>query len=670
MLRALRDHYLRIDARSLGLFRVLFALVLIGDLFRRWCWLKEFYTNEGVLPNHNHLFNLKDNTRVWSVLHAFSTPGENHFAFAVFLVVYVLFLVGYKTRVFHALSLVALVSLSQRNILLENAGNYAAVALLAFTLLLPCGRRFSLDALLGSLAARHEKTAAELNDRSDRAWSPGPGESPTSMAALAILVQIALICVCTALQQKGAPWRDGSALHYALHVDRWVGDIGVAARGAPSGLLRVWTFGLYAAEVAVPILIFVPILRRFARGAAAALLAFYGLSFGLLFDFGLWGWTMVAAAALLLNGEWWDAAARKRSRPDRVRTVIYDTDCGVCLLICRVVKRLDALELLRFRGNDELAPPGEAGAEEQAPRSVPAAVTAELVQTTVVVVDPSGAFSTRGRAAAAIVGVLPLGRPISWFLRVPGISHLLDLFYDAVAVRRFRLSELLGYGTCGLPMSPEQRADHAAEMAGSPPPAARLAAFLRGSVRESIALIVFAAMLVQTARVNPLPVAIPEIKALEPVALWPRMMARWDMLAPEPPTTDGLMVIDAQTKGSKSVDPLTGLEPDFQLVTRPVHPGQLWSDYLDRIHDKEHWGAYEKAFKDYIVKGGPVIDVKIADNAISGLDAYWVTQASPPPGQREVSEPAEKAKIFTHSRGGRLGSDRPPSLRTDRKLMK
>lgn len=670
MLRALRDHYLRIDARSLGLFRVLFALVLIGDLLRRWYWLKEFYTNEGVLPNHNHLFNLKDNTRVWSVLHAFSTPGENHFAFAVFLVVYVLFLVGYKTRVFHALSLVALVSLSQRNILLENAGNYAAVALLAFTLLLPCGRRFSLDALLGSLAARHEKTAAELNDRKGRAWSPGPGESPTSMAALAILVQIALICVCTALQQKGAPWRDGSALHYALHVDRWVGDIGVAARGAPSGLLRVWTFGLYAAEVAVPILIFVPILRRFARGAAAALLAFYGLSFGLLFDFGLWGWTMLAAAALLLNGEWWDAAARKRSRPDRVRTVIYDTDCGVCLLICRVVKRLDALELLRFRGNDELAPPGEAGAEEQAPRSVPAAVTAELVQTTVVVVDPSGAFFTRGRAAAEIVGVLPLGRPISWFLRVPGISHLLDLFYDAVAVRRFRLSELLGYGTCGLPMSPEQRADHAAEMAGSPPPAARLAAFLRGSVREGIALIVFAAMLVQTARVNPLPVAIPEIKALEPVALWPRMMARWDMLAPEPPTTDGLMVIDAQTKGSKSVDPLTGLEPDFQLVTRPVRPGQLWSDYLDRIHDKEHWGAYEKAFKDYIVKGGPVIDVKIAENAISGLDAYWVTQASPLPGQREVSEPAEKAKIFTHSRGGRLGADRPPSLRTDRKLMK
>ena len=58
MLKALKDHYLRIDARSLGLFRVLFGLVLIGDLLRRWVWLRDFYSNEGVLPNHNHLFNL------------------------------------------------------------------------------------------------------------------------------------------------------------------------------------------------------------------------------------------------------------------------------------------------------------------------------------------------------------------------------------------------------------------------------------------------------------------------------------------------------------------------------------------------------------------------------------------------------------------------------------
>ena len=84
MLRSLRDHYLRIDARSLGLFRVAFAILLIGDLLRRWRWLRAFYSNEGVLPNHNHLFNLiqRGTDQVWSVYHAFDAgeylhPGDS-----------------------------------------------------------------------------------------------------------------------------------------------------------------------------------------------------------------------------------------------------------------------------------------------------------------------------------------------------------------------------------------------------------------------------------------------------------------------------------------------------------------------------------------------------------------------------------------------------------------
>jgi len=59
-LRWLSNRYLRIDPRSLGLFRVLFGFVLLGDLCRRWQWLPAFYSNDGVLPNHNHLFNLRE----------------------------------------------------------------------------------------------------------------------------------------------------------------------------------------------------------------------------------------------------------------------------------------------------------------------------------------------------------------------------------------------------------------------------------------------------------------------------------------------------------------------------------------------------------------------------------------------------------------------------------
>jgi len=104
--KSLRDTFLRIDARSLGLFRIVFALVLIADWVQRRRWLKELYSHEGVLPNHNHLFLLHDQQRVWSALHAFSSPGENAFAFFVILFCYVMFLIGWQTRAFHALALV------------------------------------------------------------------------------------------------------------------------------------------------------------------------------------------------------------------------------------------------------------------------------------------------------------------------------------------------------------------------------------------------------------------------------------------------------------------------------------------------------------------------------------------------------------------------------------
>src|SRR5262249_301898 len=153
---------------------------------------------------------------------AFSSPGENHFAFFLTLLVFITFTLGFRTRVFHTLSLLLLVSLTCRNILLENAGNYAAIALLFFTLFLPLGSRFSLDSLGASLDARDEKTADDLNDRpapEDRViWAQrSPGWTPTSIAAFAVLFQIAVIYLCSAIQQNGAPWRDGSALYYALH---------------------------------------------------------------------------------------------------------------------------------------------------------------------------------------------------------------------------------------------------------------------------------------------------------------------------------------------------------------------------------------------------------------------------------------------------------------------
>ncbi|WP_437633989.1 DCC1-like thiol-disulfide oxidoreductase family protein [Sorangium sp. So ce854] len=662
-MKSLRDHFLRIDARSLGLFRITFALALIADLLGRWQWVRDFYSNEGVLPNHNHLFNLRGKQQVFSLFHAFSTVGEAHFAFSLALVVYALFLVGFRTRVFHVLALLALVSLTSRNILLENAGNYAAIAILAFTAFLPCGSRFSIDSLRASLSLRDELRDAELNDRSrapdaDIEAERLPGWSPTSLAALAVLLQLALIYLCTALQQRGPAWRDGTAFYYALHVDRWASDAGAWLRDAvPLGTLSGLTFATWGMQLAIPALLFIPgfpALFRWTRGLAAALMAAHGLILGIFFDFGLFGWALAAAAPLVVPGELWDAYERSWNER-RARTLVYDVDCGLCLMLCRLIKRLDLRGHVAFQGNgalDDLLVRNQTGATERVP--MPKEVTAELVEQTVLAIDRNGRVYRKG--AAVTEGLLAL--PFGWLalpLKLPGISHVLDVLYEVVATRRHHISVLLGKQACGIPLFDESHADGDDEGAapGRPAPAVRTARLALGALREAAVLVVLAAMLAQTARENPLPGAgaIPQGPVLAGVASWPRMLARWDVMAPEPPRSNALFVIDGQTRASQPIDPLTGEEPRLEPAGQQgTRLGQLWTDYLDRIRRPE-WVDFQRAFRDYVAKGGPLSADGKREAALSGFDAYWVSAPIPAPGEAASGEVA-RDKVFSHSRGG------------------
>ena len=50
MTRRLRDFYLTLDLRSLGLYRILLGALLLHDACVRWVDLEAFYTARGVLP--------------------------------------------------------------------------------------------------------------------------------------------------------------------------------------------------------------------------------------------------------------------------------------------------------------------------------------------------------------------------------------------------------------------------------------------------------------------------------------------------------------------------------------------------------------------------------------------------------------------------------------------
>ena len=79
---SLRDAYLRMDPRTLALGRIGLGLVLLGDLIRRVPWLRDFYSNAGVIPNHTVLWR-PPFPRIFSVFLMSSLPEESALWFLI-----------------------------------------------------------------------------------------------------------------------------------------------------------------------------------------------------------------------------------------------------------------------------------------------------------------------------------------------------------------------------------------------------------------------------------------------------------------------------------------------------------------------------------------------------------------------------------------------------------
>jgi predicted DCC family thiol-disulfide oxidoreductase YuxK len=628
VLALIRDRYLRIDARSLGLFRIGLALALLGDLLQRWDWIDAFYSNDGVLPNHNHLFNLRDSGQVWSIYHSFSSVDENQFAFALNLIFYLFFLFGLHTRVFHVLSLVCLVSLTGRNVLLDSYGNSVAIALCAITALLPLGSAFSIDSLRASMAARQELTPDDLNDRS----SPKHIRVPASLAALVTMLMLGGILLFAGLQQTGQTWGDSTALYYALHVDRWASGAGVAVRDAlPAGALGVWTKLLRITELTLLPLVLIPVARRYVRAATIALLSFYALTFAVLFTFGLYGWTLLAAVALLIPEESWEGL-RKGSRSVRVW---YDDDCGICLWSARLLKRLDLRQNIEFLATSDV-------------ESYPAGVTEKITERSIVAIGPSGKAQTDARALSEIARALPIVWLFSWVLRVPGIRHLADRLYRKVADNRLDISVSFGLAACGTDLVATKEE---AEQEESEPESPGRVWWRRTIIALSSVLAgwILLAFLAQSEQKNTLPVAtgLGKVGVLTGTASWSRMMAAWNMWAPDPPRENGTLVVDAQTRNGYVVDVMTGYEPDMNLENpKRARRGILWAEFTDRIR-QQPFEVYRQEFQRYLSRGGWAVDTKVPGNQITQYSAVWLSVPTPPPGEPRAPEVSREV-LFGH----------------------
>jgi hypothetical protein len=296
--------YAAADPRSLAAGRIALALVLLIDLARRGASLRTWYTNEGLLPNHTLLWRPTFDW-VFSFFYMASWPHEAALGFALCAVSYLALLFGFHTRAAHVASFLCVLSLHGRLLFIDNGGDVVLGELCLWTMFLPTGRRYAIDAL------------REENDT-----GAPPSTAPVvSVAVAALVLQLASIYLFNALSKTGPTWREGTAVHYVLHQSRIVTAFGVWAREHLSlGVLHALSRAAYALEWAIAVLLLLPFgLPWTRRGAIAGMWALH-TGFALFLNLSVFVPAMLAFTPNLLPSEDWNRLEASWKKHDRSRS--------------------------------------------------------------------------------------------------------------------------------------------------------------------------------------------------------------------------------------------------------------------------------------------------------------------------------------------------------------
>ncbi len=603
-----------IDPRALGMFRIAFGMLCVYDVLRRYQWIETFYSNTGVLSNHFSLFR-PHSAYNFSFLFTFSNPEEVKVFFIVTIACLVMFTLGLFTKFFHVICMLCIISIHSRNVLLENGGDVVNNLWWLWTLWLPLGARFSLDALRKGLKAGRGERSVDL------VKPLGTNQIPVrSLALFAILCQLSVIYFFNTFHKSGPAWMDGTALAYFFEQDRTASQFGQWVKEIiPMWLVKGLSWGTLVIEGFAPLLLLTPIFTKWARRVFILTLVLLHVSIWLLSDVGLFSPTMMVSYFLLLCAA--DLALIKRVFRRLAGPPIgvwYDGECGLSFFFARVGRCLDRLERVTWRGTgDDPAPEGWSGER----------LATERVQG-IIVGDPSGRIWTGHRAVVRIISALPFGRLVSWVFLVPGLSHLAGWAHGHFSARRKSIGVWAG----------------CAESAVEPPIVAlaqpttgaqRLLGRVGGTLSLVVLLFFMAATTYQNLVENPLMrkhFDVEQPNWSKRAVQYGRFFQGWSMFAPDPPKRDGHLVMDVELPDGTHVDPQTMKPPvmaaaNFELMNWD----QMWGSFSLRIATKRNV-SYRAEFSKWLRNpnirrlGFP------KGQKVKGFKVYYIGDYSPAPG--------------------------------------
>jgi hypothetical protein len=245
-----------VSARMLGVYRVVFGVLVLLNLLLISVDLDYWYTDAGLLRG-TEARELAGPLR-FSPLQFYQDPTTVHAVFYATALVAIAFVLGWHTKIMSVLLYLGLLSLYHRNVA-TNCGPDVLMMITCFFMMLgPCGAAVSLDA---RRAARRRGTPAE------------PVIIP--WAQRLIQIQLCLVYFDTAvLKCAGTTWLTGTAIHYVLF-NHEVGQFDFEWLASYPILIGVLTLSALWMEFALPFLLWFRPARRWI--ALAGLLLHLGI---------------------------------------------------------------------------------------------------------------------------------------------------------------------------------------------------------------------------------------------------------------------------------------------------------------------------------------------------------------------------------------------------------
>lgn len=325
----------REPAYTLGIFRIVFGLFILGTVLMSFPNWERFYGPEGSLPLSAFLE--QGGGFSWSL---FALTDQEWFIWFIFWFAVgaaAAFTAGLKTRTATIALFVIFISMFHRNTELINGQDQVAAMLLFFSMFAPMGERFSIDELWRRW--RHFRVSSK----------PFMPDLTPIWSVRLMQVSIALLYLFSGPAKflDDVTWRDGSAIYYVTLSDRWFRFPGVDFFHNEI-LSMALTFGTLFIEIAFPLLVWFSRTRPFVLAGMAffhlSLMVFMAPS---VFYFNL---MMLISLILFVRPEIIERLLNKL--PRKAATVFYDGQCGFCTGTMHLLRALDGrnrLALLNFR---------------------------------------------------------------------------------------------------------------------------------------------------------------------------------------------------------------------------------------------------------------------------------------------------------------------------------